>query len=43
VLVKLGSKHGALTFTLQDHPSIKPFTVELPMADLTLTKFMEDA
>ena len=37
VLVKLGNRHGALTVTLQDHPSIKPFTVELPKADLTLS------
>jgi len=43
VLVKLGSKHGTLTVTLQDHPSIKPFTVELPKADLTLTRFMKEA
>ena len=43
VLVRLGIKHGSLTFTLQDHPRVKPFTVELPKANLTLTKFMEEA
>lgn len=41
ILIKLKRKGKILTFILEDHPHIKPFTMDFPTDYTTLTDFME--
>jgi len=41
VIVKFERKGKVLSFVLQDHPHIKPFSIDFPSDDVTLTKYME--
>ena len=41
ILIKFKRKGKILTFILEDHPQIKPFTIEFPTDYTALTDFME--
>lgn len=41
VLVRLKRKGKILSFVLEDHPRVKPFSIDFPTDDVQLTAFME--
>jgi len=41
-VIRFKESKGGFKFTLEDHPSIKPFTTEFPSNAVTMEMFMED-
>ena len=41
-LIKLKELRGVLKFVLEDHPSLKPFTIDFPSNAVTIDMFVED-
>lgn len=41
VIAKFERQGNVLRFVLQDHPRIKPFSIDFPSEDVTLTNYME--
>lgn len=41
-VIRFKESKGGFKFTLEDHPSIKPFTIDFPSNTVTIDMFMED-